>query len=175
MAGFASRRQRTQTEQCRMPLTKKQQKAFRELPHRMTSMVTAEPCLVAEPEYSSPTIPDSDCQTSFASGAVRDGEAGKGFPSGIPIRALRSLARRFEDGAKKYGRHNWFQGIPLSRFYDAILRHAISAHEGDTSEDHLGAVMWNASCWAETEARIDNGELPGELDDLTFRPDAPRP
>lgn len=79
------------------------------------------------------------------------------------------MARRYEDGAGLYGRENWLKGIPLSRFYDAILRHAMAAHEGDTSEDHLGAVLWNAAGWLETQARIEDGRLPRELDDLPFR------
>lgn len=61
------------------------------------------------------------------------------------------------------------QGIPLSRFLDAIIRHALAAGEGDQSEDHLGAVLWNAASWIETEARIEDGRLPRELDDLPFR------
>lgn len=100
---------------------------------------------------------------------MRDGGDGKGLPSCIPPVALRALARRYADGAAKYGHGNWLQGIPLSRFYDAILRHAMAAMEGDTSEDHLGAVLWNAASWLETEARIRDGRLPRQLDDFTFR------
>lgn len=91
------------------------------------------------------------------------------MPSSIPPVAIRALAKRYEDGALKYGRDNWLNGIPLSRFYDAIIRHALAAHEGDSSEDHLGAILWNASAWIETQARIEDGRLPRELDDLPFR------
>jgi hypothetical protein len=38
--------------------------------------------------------------------------------------------------------------------------------EGDTSEDHGGAVIWNAMCLVETKRLIETGELPSELNDL---------
>lgn len=84
--------------------------------------------------------------------------------------ALRKLWCRFQDGAKKYELHNWMKGIPLSRFQDAINRHTLAWAEGDRSEDHLGAVLWNASCAAWTEHEIEQGRLPEALNDLPFRP-----
>lgn len=123
------------------------------------------------------TIPDSGSRTHFDTGAVRDASVGKGLPSRIPPIALRKLAKRFEDGAAKYpdgpNGPNWMIGIPLSRFYDAIVRHSLQAAEGDESEDHLGAVLWNASAWAWTAAEIASGCLPPELNDLPFHPEGP--
>lgn len=116
----------------------------------------------------SPTLPDSGDRTEFDTGAVRDAMSGKGLPSLIPPEALRRLARRFEDGATKYGRDNWQKGIPLSRYHDAILRHTLSAAEGKTDEDHLGAVLWNAAAWVWTEDAISSGQLPAELDDRAY-------
>ena len=69
----------------------------------------------------------------------------------------------------KYERLNWLKGIPLSRFQDAIARHTLAASEGQSDEDHLGAVLWNAAAWMETERRIKLGTLPKELDDLPYR------
>lgn len=114
-------------------------------------------------------LPDSGERTEFGTGAVRDAAPGKGLPSAIPPVAIRKLAKRFEDGAAKYGARNWMKGIPLSRYQDAILRHTLQAAEGDASEDHLGAVLWNAAAWAWTEEQIQAGKLPAELDDLPFR------
>lgn len=123
--------------------------------------------------HASP-IPDSGTRTNFSTGAVRDAATGKGLFSRIPPIALRKLAIRFEDGSIKYpdGEHgpNWMRGIPLSRFFDAIQRHSISAAEGKTDEDHLGAVLWNASAWAWTENEINEGRLPVTLNDLPFHP-----
>jgi hypothetical protein len=123
------------------------------------------------------TIPDSGARTNFDTGAVRDAAEGKGLYSRIPPIALRKLAKRFEDGAIKYPDGdkgpNWMQGIPLSRFYDAIHRHSTQAAEFDTSEDHLGAVLWNAAAWAWTESEINEGRLPESLNNLPFHPNGP--
>jgi hypothetical protein len=116
------------------------------------------------------TLPDSGARTEFTTGAVRDAMPGKGWPHSIPPIALRMIAKRFEDGALKYGPRNWMKGIPLSRYQDALFRHTLAWAEGDTSEDHLGAVGWNMAAAAWTEAEIKAGRLPAELDDLPFRP-----
>lgn len=126
----------------------------------------------ATPTLATSPIPDSGSRTNFDTGAVRDAASGKGLYSRIPPIALRKLAKRFEDGAIKYPDGdkgpNWMQGIPLSRFYDAIQRHSTQAAEFDTSEDHLGAVLWNAAAWAWTEGEITAGRLPQSLNDLPF-------
>ena len=111
-------------------------------------------------------LPDSGERSEFQTGAVRDASYGKGLPSAIPPRALMRLARRFEDGAAKYNRDNWKQGIPLSRYVDSLYRHLWAFMEGDASEDHLGAVIWNAVCLSETWDMIDNDELPDTLNDI---------
>jgi len=114
-------------------------------------------------------LPDSGERSEFATGAVRDAMSGKGLPSLIPPAAIRRLAQRFEDGAAKYGRDNWQKGIPLSRYNDAIIRHTLAAAEGQTDEDHLGAVLWNAAAWIWTLDEIAAGRLPIELSDLTYQ------
>lgn len=116
-----------------------------------------------------PTLPDSGDRTQFDTGAVRDAMSGKGLPSLIPPEAIRRCARRFEDGANKYGLHNWMKGIPLSRYQDAITRHTLAAAEGQTDEDHLGAVLWNAAAWVWTQDEIEAGRLPESLDDRPYR------
>ncbi len=88
------------------------------------------------------------------------------FPSAIPPRALLKLARRFEDGAAKYKRDNWKQGIPLSRYVDSLYRHLWAFMDGDDTEDHLGAIIWNAVCLSETADLITDGVLPVELKDI---------
>lgn len=120
------------------------------------------------PDDLKPRLPDSGQRSEFVTGAVRDGSLGKGLPSLIPPVAIRSLAKRFEDGATKYGRDNWQKGIPLSRYVDAIFRHTLAAAEGEGDEDHLGAVLWNAAAWMYTAKMIDEGRLPSELNDLPY-------
>jgi hypothetical protein len=112
------------------------------------------------------TLPDSGDRTAFDTGAVRDAMKGKGIPSMIPTCAIMAMARRFEDGATKYGPDNWRKGIPLSRYCDAAYRHLMQCRDNDFSEDHFGAVMWNMACWLWTLNKIDAGELPAELDDI---------
>lgn len=99
-------------------------------------------------------------------GSRRDRRPGKGLPHLIPPLALRRLAIHFENGAAKYGVRNWEKGQPLSWFWDSAFRHLLAILEGDESEDHPAAVMWNAACLIDTEDRIKKGELPKELDDL---------
>ena len=111
-------------------------------------------------------LPDSGSRTKFATGAVRDAMEGKGLPHLI---ALRAIAKLYEDGAKKYGRHNWSKGVDLSRYQDAIMRHTLQAAEGLTDQNHLASIMWNAAGWMWTEDQIKKGNLPKELDDLPYR------
>ena len=120
------------------------------------------------PNPSQPSLPDSGDRTKFDTGAVRDAMSGKGLPSLIPPEAIRRCAQRFEDGASKYGLHNWMKGIPLSRYQDAITRHTLAAAEGQTDEDHLGAVLWNAAAWVWTQGEIEAGRLPASLDDRPY-------
>ena len=117
-------------------------------------------------DTSTKPLPSSGEVSHFATGAVRDTMRGKGFPSLIPTCALMALAKRFEDGANKYGRDNWKKGIPLSRYCDATNRHLWAFRDGCTKEDHAGAVLWNVACWLETKRMIDNGELSEDLNDL---------
>lgn len=120
----------------------------------------------AADEHLNPTLPDSGERSEFATGAVRDAMSGKGSPSLIPIEALRAVSKRFEDGATKYGRDNWKKGIPLSRYVDSLYRHLWQFMEEDTTEDHGGAVIWNAMCLIQTKKWIAEGKLPNELNDL---------
>ena len=114
------------------------------------------------------TLPDSGQRTAFDTGAVRDSMTGKGLPSMIPPIAIRAMAKRFEDGASKYGRNNWMRGIPLSRYHDSIARHLLQWAEGDASEDHGGAVLWNMAAAMWTENEIYKGNLSENLDDRPY-------
>lgn len=125
-----------------------------------------ETTIKAAEKHLNPTLPDSGARSEFKTGAVRDAMSGKGTPSLIPIDALRAVSKRFEDGATKYGRDNWKKGIPLSRYVDSLYRHLWQLMEDDQSEDHGGAVIWNAMCLIQTKKWISEGKLPEELNDL---------
>lgn len=116
-----------------------------------------------------PSLPDSGARTQFATGAVRENKAGKGRFADIPPCALRSLAKRFQDGEPAHGRGNWMKGLPLSSYQDSATRHILEAAQGHTDEDHFGAALWNIAAWQWTEQEIEAGRLPKSLDDLPFR------
>jgi len=113
-------------------------------------------------------LKDSGTRTEFSTGAVRDAQEGKGRMDLLPMRAIMAVARIFETGAKKYGADNWRKGIPLSRYLDSGLRHAMKFARGDRDEDHLCQCIWNFMCLAETQDMIREGLLPLELNDLRY-------
>lgn len=86
---------------------------------------------------------DSGKREAFTSGAVRDTIEGKPRYSLIPVSALRRWADLMARGAEKYGERNWELGMPVSRYLDSGMRHLFSYLEGDRTEDHLAAVLFN--------------------------------
>jgi hypothetical protein len=56
------------------------------------------------------------------------------------------VAKHFEDGAKKYGEHNWQKGIPTHCYIDSAVRHYLKWLRGDTDEPHDHAFVWNILC-----------------------------
>jgi len=103
---------------------------------------------------------------AYVSGATRSDRAGKGRYDLLPPRAMRRLARHFENGSAVHGDRNWERGQPLSRFIDSALRHLFQYLAGERDEDHLAAAAWNAMGIMEMEERIREGLLPSELDDI---------
>ena len=60
------------------------------------------------------------------------------------------VAVRFEEGAKKYGEHNWEKGIPLNSYVDSATRHLMKHISGMTDERHDRAFIWNMLAYAYT-------------------------
>lgn len=60
------------------------------------------------------------------------------------------VAKHFENGALKYGEHNWEKGIPVSRYIDSAVRHLMKDCACETDEDHAAAFVWNCMCAAWT-------------------------
>ncbi len=113
-----------------------------------------------------PLIKDSGKRENFKTGSRRDTREGKGRYDLLPPRAMKLLARHFEEGAKKYGDNNWLKGQPLSRYMDSGMRHAFNHLQGMRDEPHLIAAIWNFIALVETQERIKEGLLPKELNDL---------
>lgn len=103
----------------------------------------------------------------FKTGAVRSDADGRGRFDLIPFEGILPLAKRFELGAKRFGDRNWEKGQPTARLLESMRRHAQQVNE-DFSEDHIGAVMWNACALATIVSRIKAGRLPVELDDAGY-------
>lgn len=75
------------------------------------------------------------------------------------------VAKHFENGALKYGEHNWQKGIPVSRYVDSALRHLMKDLAGETDEDHAAAFVWNCMCAAWTMKHLP------KMDDYTQKCD----
>lgn len=61
---------------------------------------------------------------------------------GVP-EALLQVSIHYEEGAEKYGEHNWEKGIPAHSFVDSAVRHLIKYGRGDDDERHDRAFLWN--------------------------------
>ena len=111
-------------------------------------------------------VKDSGTRQEWATGSVRDTNAGKGRFDLIPAYPMFRLANHFANGAVKYGDNNWRLGQNPSRYLDSAFRHLYKYMDGARDEDHLAAAVWNIMACIETEHRIARGELPVELADL---------
>jgi len=122
-------------------------------------------------------IKDSGERSKFSTGAVRDIQQDKGRFDLVPPEPLWALAIHYQKGCLKYGDRNWEKGIPLGRYYDSANRHMLEFWMGLDDENHLIAAIWNLCCLYATKMRIQNGQLPAELDDMPYKnslPDLPR-
>ena len=88
-------------------------------------------------------LPDSGKRINIPGGAVREPSTGKGRYDLIPPKPMRRLAQHYENGANKYKERNWETGMPASRCFDSTTRHLQEYLDGDNSEDHLAAAVWN--------------------------------
>lgn len=63
-----------------------------------------------------------------------------------PYTIVLEVAKHFEEGAKKYGEHNWQKGIPTHCYIDSAVRHYLKHMRGYTDEPHDRAFVWNLLC-----------------------------
>lgn len=120
-------------------------------------------CLPLRPEQISNAAAGMPENETFATGSRRDNPSGKPRYDLIPTGWLDSLAERLEYGAVRYGENNWKLGQPVPRLIASAMRHLIQFRDGDTSENHAGAVAWNVLCAQWTLAEIEAGRLPEAL------------
>ena len=110
-------------------------------------------------------VKDSGARVDFATGSRRDVEDDKPDYTLLPWLALARVARHLMKGAVKYGRNNWRLGQSMGRADRSLMRHVVQYMQGDRSEDHLSAIVFNACLLMDHEQRVAFGELPSELDD----------
>lgn len=53
------------------------------------------------------------------------------------------VAIHYEEGAKKYGEHNWEKGLPLWCYVDSAARHFLKYLDNWDDERHDRAFVWN--------------------------------
>lgn len=117
------------------------------------------------------SVKDSGTHEEFPTGSKRDTREGKGRYDLITPIGLKRLAVHYENGAKKYGDHNWEKGQPVSRYLDSAARHLYQYLAGQREEDHLAAVAWNAFAAIHTIEMVRRGTLSAELDDVPMAHD----
>lgn len=100
---------------------------------------------------------DSGVREEYASGMVRDTTKGKPRYDLIPLKPLKRLAELYARGAEKYGDENWLladSNEELQRFKGSALRHMYQWLEGDKSEDHAIATVWNIFAYLTIEDKL---------------------
>jgi hypothetical protein len=110
-------------------------------------------------------IKDHGVREQMATGSQRDTQKGKPRPELIPASVLVKLACHYGKGAEKYDPWNWAKGQPVSRYSASLKRHLMAWDCGQTDENHLIAVIWNAISLIYTLDAIEAKMLPKELDD----------
>ena len=100
---------------------------------------------------------------NYETGARRDSGSNKGRYDLIPWDCMERVARHYQNGADKYGDHNWQKGMPSSRYFSSAMRHMVKYITGSRDEDHLAAVIWNvlAIMWNEVH-KPEHHDITGE-------------
>lgn len=111
------------------------------------------------------SVQDSGARQEFETGSRRDSREGKGRFDLIPALPEQELAIHYEQGAVKYGDHNWKKGQPLMRYIDSAKRHINKLVAGEPTENHAIAAAWNMFSYRWTLNEIEHGRLPKSLDD----------
>lgn len=87
----------------------------------------------------------------------------------IPPTALYRVAMHYSNGAIKYDSWNWALGMEFSRFYGSMDRHLKQSILGETDEDHLAAVVFNANAIMHFQDLIKHNPELAHLDDMKNR------
>lgn len=102
---------------------------------------------------------DSGKREVFASGLQRDSGL-KPLYTEVYFPLVKRHAELMMRGAVKYERGNWKKACThedLERFKDGLFRHVNQYLAGETDEDHLAAILFNAHGCAMIEDKTEGG------------------
>lgn len=91
---------------------------------------------------------DSGERQEFSTGMQRDTQTNKPRYDLLDYPMLKRWAELMGRGAVKYGERNWTKASTqeeMDRFDASLLRHTFQLLEGDRSEDHASAIMFNVA------------------------------
>jgi len=103
-------------------------------------------------------IRDSGVREDYPSGMRRDTQEGKtNYLLALDGPMFRRYAEHMSKGAVKYGPRNWQLADSeeeLERFRQSAFRHMIQWLDGDRTEDHAMAVVFNLNAASYVEDRL---------------------
>lgn len=102
---------------------------------------------------------DSGVRAKYQTGMVRDTNKDKPRYDLCWLPLLTRWAELMGRGAVKYGANNWQKASTqeeLDRFRESAFRHLVQYLEGDRTEDHAAAVIFNLAGAEYTQERIHN-------------------
>lgn len=114
-------------------------------------------------------ITDTGERRDFASGAQRDRGTEKSRPDLISPFLLDRFGWHLARGARKYNSWNWAKGMPSSEYWASLNRHVMLAAQGEPTEDHLSAIVFNAMGIIHNQEMKKLGLLKPEFDDWPIR------
>lgn len=86
---------------------------------------------------------------------------------------IKLMCDRYHGGAEKYGYFNWAKLGPLSAYLDSVGRHLWAMtdwgsieKDPESTEDHIGAVMWGLGCMIHLLHLVEDGVVSKELIDI---------
>lgn len=121
---------------------------------------------MAEAVVEKSELKDSGERTTFATGAQRDRQKGKGKPSLFPNWVMWLVSCIYEDGMYKYSARNWEKGMSLGQYLDSAERHLAKLKLGMRDEPHASQVIWNMVGYIFTAWLVKIGARPAELNDM---------
>lgn len=118
------------------------------------------------------TVKDSGKREQFDSGMVRDTTEGKiDYLLALDGPMFKRYAIHLTKGAVKYAKRNWMQADgpeEYDRFRESATRHFFQWLEGDRSEDHAAAVIFNIGGAEYVQQRLDDPEYHQRMTDAGF-------